>query len=358
MNNNVLALLAGAVAAVLIDYLIKLMLPVRPRKALLVAVVIGTIVFAVVSTWFQSSSSDATQISMKSDCQIDAGQIEISSDIVEIKGIINASIQANNPNKRPLLYTWSASKGEMEPAFRSQSSSSSYRAPETPDDVMIFVAIGLPDCTTITRSRLIAVVMPNATPIIPTITPTPLADVTKKDRDIMLVIDKSASMFSNQASTSFDEVKNATSIMVDALDTRDRLGVVTFSSDSLLISGLTGDKSFLKNRIESISHGGGETLLHLGLKDAYAELMTNGRPGARKMIVVVTDGIPTDGEQPIALADKIKSDNIEITILFVESTATSPNLDMLKFFTTAGTNAFAAREAANLPAMLLQILNR
>lgn len=110
-----------------------------------------------------------------------------------------------------------------------------------------------------------------------------------KTSDIVLVMDTSGSMLLNNRMV---EAKLAANSFIDTLlpSKTTRIGLVSFASDYNIESGLSNQKSILKNRVNSLVARGG-TFTQAGLKQAQ-EMLKNSNADY-KHIVLLSDGEPT-----------------------------------------------------------------
>ena len=116
--------------------------------------------------------------------------------------------------------------------------------------------------------------------------------------DVVVVIDNSASMRRNDPhSLMHDVVRNFASL----LGTDSRIGVVVFDKTSrlpmeLLSASAPEYRSQLENAIRSIDYRGQLTDIPGAVEKALYELSIHGRPKARRVIVLLTDGYVDVGD--------------------------------------------------------------
>ncbi len=116
----------------------------------------------------------------------------------------------------------------------------------------------------------------------------------KAPLDVMMVLDRSGSMNDDGMSPEqpLTDAKNGASAFIDTLsDIKDRAGVVSFSSAAVLNSGLSSNFSAVKATYASLT-AQGFTNTASAISRAQTELSTAGRPTAKKVIVLLSDGVP------------------------------------------------------------------
>jgi hypothetical protein len=154
-------LIAGAITGGLIEYLLGLMLPERPRIKHIIAILAAIAVFGIVAVWTSQNQGAALREDGELDdteCTFDVGEIIVTTDVIEVRCSVLASIQVIGMKDRPFVYSWSAVYGDMSPGVRSSSFSSTYTAPDVSIDDTIFVDVSAPGCPPIRRSRDVSVV--------------------------------------------------------------------------------------------------------------------------------------------------------------------------------------------------------
>lgn len=107
--------------------------------------------------------------------------------------------------------------------------------------------------------------------------------------DIVIAIDQSYSMVNNGK---LRAAQDAAKRFIEKTDlTLQRVSLVTFFERGEVAVGLTGDEQALFRAIDAISIKAGTNVMD-ALDVAQQELQTNGRPGTRPVIVLITDGSP------------------------------------------------------------------
>ncbi len=148
---------------------------------------------------------------------------------------------------------------------------------------------------------------------------------------VMLVLDTSRSMsFGNV----LEAAKDGALALVAGLDPRAaQVGLATFDDQSALPQPLTSDFAAVERRLAA-AEAGGDTRLAEGLDAARGEL-TGARadPGARRVVVVVTDGAFKDEPGPAAAA--LRGAGVGVWFLHYPSSETSLT-DRERLWTLAG----------------------
>lgn len=128
-----------------------------------------------------------------------------------------------------------------------------------------------------------------------------------KPADVMLVLDTSGSMRESMnggwgTPSRLDALKQAVNGFLDSAEEynrtapdnlKSRVGLVTYASDSRIHSNLTSDLGALRGTVNSL-RADGATRADYGVRSAQEALAnSNVRADARKMVVFLTDGVPT-----------------------------------------------------------------
>jgi hypothetical protein len=115
--------------------------------------------------------------------------------------------------------------------------------------------------------------------------------------DLVLALDVSASMQHNDPNR---EVSAAATALVERLGANDAAGLVVFganatASRSLAPLAANGNRDALLREVGALQYRERYTDLAAGVERALYELRSNGRPGARLVVVFMTDGIMDTG---------------------------------------------------------------
>lgn len=104
--------------------------------------------------------------------------------------------------------------------------------------------------------------------------------------NLILLIDLSGS-----TAKVVDLIKSAATHFVNAARPFDRIGVITFAGDQVVVSGLTTDRTALHQRISEIKRPDGSTKLYDSLAFAMNEVFRQAKDSRRNAIVVISDGL-------------------------------------------------------------------
>ena len=136
---------------------------------------------------------------------------------------------------------------------------------------------------------------------------------------VLFVVDASGSMAARQRMSA---VKGAVlSLLLDAYQRRDKVGLIAFrGADAQLLLPPTSSVDAAAARLESLPTGG-RTPLTAGLLEAHATLRRERLrdPDHRALVVVVTDGRHTSGENPLSTAGLLQRDGIASIVIDCEA---------------------------------------
>lgn len=135
-----------------------------------------------------------------------------------------------------------------------------------------------------------------------------LEEKTNTIYDVYLVIDVSGSMLDEGK---LDNAKNAANTFIDSIDSNEnKVGLAVFADQAMILSKI-GDSVNLKNKIQSLQAEGG-TAMGDAIIIVTETLQSEGRQDANKIILLLTDGMTTDGADPIQAATIAKQNDITI----------------------------------------------
>jgi Ca-activated chloride channel family protein len=218
------------------------------------------------------------------------------------------------------------------------------------------------------------------------------AIVTQVDVDIALVVDRSGSMayaanelaahppnptaapigweFGDQvpSPSRWLDTVNAVGDFLKELDRspqNEHVSLVTYNENATVDQDLTTNYSQIMRHLSSYSRNfdSGGTNISAGMEQASSMLArsSNGRPWASKVIIVMTDGLQTEGSNPVSTARSVAKDGVMIfTITFA---AEANQHDMRRVATEGGGRHYHATDgemlanvfrdiARNLPALI------
>jgi len=150
-----------------------------------------------------------------------------------------------------------------------------------------------------------------------------------RELDIMLLGDMSGS------------VENHESFLADAFyqfsnqDFNDiKMGVILFGSQATILQPLTQDRPELFRQLVTIrsTKSEGSTNLKEAFYQSIVEFSHNGRPGVKKMIILVSDGVPDDSIGAALEADQLKLNGIDLYTVIIDSSVA--NRDYMRNIST------------------------
>lgn len=111
-------------------------------------------------------------------------------------------------------------------------------------------------------------------------------DASSAPFNLVLLVDLSGS-----TTKKVELIKSAALHFVDASRPFDRIGVITFAGDQVVVSPLTTDHAALHQRIAAASRPDGSTKLYDALAYAMEEVVREAKDSRRNAIVVMSDGL-------------------------------------------------------------------
>ncbi|MBR4777512.1 MAG: cellulose binding domain-containing protein, partial [Lachnospiraceae bacterium] len=172
----------------------------------------------------------------------------------------------------------------------------------------------------------------------------------KTNLNIVFVTDLSGSMRGSKITT----MKSSINAFIDVLSPSDKAAVVSFTSSATVLSGLTSDKTVLKQIVSSMSVGG-MTAIYTGL-DKAVEILENPDVSGYKMIIVFTDGYDEpsttyDGQYKSIVERALKAD-ISIQTIGI---GTIDSALLTKVAQNTGGSFYYAENASALTSQVTQV---
>ena len=133
--------------------------------------------------------------------------------------------------------------------------------------------------------------------------------------DLILMLDLSGS-----ASEKLNLIRKSSIGFVNAARPVDRIGIVTFTNETKVVSPLTGDRAELVKKIKEIKKPSGGTSFWDALAFVLTEIVAKKNDGRRTAIVAMTDGV--DNALPGVRGDGSKIDFLHLDELIRGSAAT------------------------------------
>jgi Ca-activated chloride channel family protein len=176
--------------------------------------------------------------------------------------------------------------------------------------------------------------------------------------DVILAMDTSGSMGAmtdDGTQTKLDAAKSAASSFIDLLDfPSDQAGIVSFSDNAYLNAPLTVDEADLKNTL-SLLTADGATRIDLAIDVSRAELVgTRHRPDSRQVLILLSDGHPTETtvEAVLDMANTAKASGI---IIYTIGLAQDVNESLMQNIASSPQNYYFAPSTEDLTTIYEQI---
>ncbi|MGN1119485.1 MAG: VWA domain-containing protein, partial [Oscillospiraceae bacterium] len=150
--------------------------------------------------------------------------------------------------------------------------------------------------------------------------------------DVVLLIDTSSSM----GNSAVDAMKDAATTFVKNVDTNTHhIGIVDYNSNAEIKgTGLSGNKTVIKNNIADIRSSSGSTAMDAGINKAV-EVLAKKRSATTGAIVLMTDGAPDNQDAAIKAATEAKSKGyVFYTVALTDSANSSANTFLKKLATS------------------------
>jgi Ca-activated chloride channel homolog len=117
---------------------------------------------------------------------------------------------------------------------------------------------------------------------------------TKEGVNVVLVIDVSGSMKATDYSPSrIEAAKSSAEVLINSLESKDDVGIVTFSSGATTSAYLSPYKERVVNKLRSIAATDGSTAIGDGLSSGID--MATSLPNKKKVVILLSDGVNNAG---------------------------------------------------------------
>lgn len=183
--------------------------------------------------------------------------------------------------------------------------------------------------------------------------------------DVMLAIDLSGSMNNDGGNPPqpLSDALRAASIFAGSLQEQDQVGVVTFATQAAVtteLKSLSGEVSRAVLALEiDPAEETGYTNTSAALRQAQAELASSRHnPDARRVLVLLTDGLPTTADdtdvlaEAAAVASELDADGVEIYAIGLGESA---DLQFIQSIASQPANAYQAPTGADLANIYAEI---
>jgi Ca-activated chloride channel homolog len=144
----------------------------------------------------------------------------------------------------------------------------------------------------------------------------------KEGVNVVLVIDSSGSMLAQDFKPNrIESAKKSAIKFIEELETKDNVGVVSFSDSTRIVSFLTNDKKKVIDKINSIKSRGGTAIgdgLAMGI-DMVISILNK-----KKLVIFLSDGKQTTGQ--ISINDAILYGNSENVVVYTIGVGSNENV--------------------------------
>jgi len=149
--------------------------------------------------------------------------------------------------------------------------------------------------------------------------------------DVMLLLDVSSSTVPIEA-----KIKSAAIEALTHVGPGDRVGATFFHSRTFLATGPTLDRELFKKRLTGIPWGGDGTDLNSAILNAALYLGRNGRPEARKAVVILTDNVGFKGTSDESVQAALWDNDVILSALIFPARQRSDAADVRPFVEATG----------------------
>jgi Mg-chelatase subunit ChlD len=176
--------------------------------------------------------------------------------------------------------------------------------------------------------------------------------------DIVLVLDSSSSMAEPAAGggTKLDAARAAAAAFVDLLNLgQDRVALVAFDAAAHRASGLTADRAALARALGGLVTASGTRIDH-GLAEAAAVLGADGRSGAARAVILLSDGLQGGPIDPVrAEAARLKALGARV---YTIGLGADVDRDLLRAVASEPAGYLESPAAEDLPAIYREVSER
>ena len=204
-----------------------------------------------------------------------------------------------------------------------------FPAPDCGEDVCVHGLLGVMG-NMITGSNCTTLMLGMNTPIDP-------AELERPPLNLALAIDVSGSM----EGANIDAVRDGLEKMIPELLPEDRITLVTFSNDArVAVEWTNADDPALALAVSQLSAGGG-TNIYDGLREAYELVATHHEPGRQNRVILLSDGLATQGitsdAHILGLADAYGEQGLSLTTIGM---GTEFDVDLMQGLSESGAGSF------------------
>ena len=177
--------------------------------------------------------------------------------------------------------------------------------------------------------------------------------------DLVFALDGSESL----AQKGFDKIKDLVKAMIDNYtisETETHVGVIEFSDKANVILQLNKlfEPTSIKDQVQRIIPSGGkETVTDEALRKSADELFdvkSGGRPGASKVLIIVTDGKSTGKEPPKRAVKPLKEKGVRV---YVVNIGEDTDKDELKDIVPTDENIYPVKNPDEVPDVATKLVD-
>lgn len=182
--------------------------------------------------------------------------------------------------------------------------------------------------------------------------PLPATAPCTANHDIVVTFDRSFKATADVTASNMllNEIVNAYDLNPSASNFGPRIGLLSFGEEATIEANLTSDANLLRSTISSARDYTQQTCTTCGVEAAWRHLGEHARQSARKVIILIVDGVDTLRTDIAAIDEAMaaKADGVRIIAVAISSSADRPSVSQMAtqpqsaFFFTHTTYAEAA----------------